>query len=105
MQRLVDEHTDGRDLGVLGEPGVNVVELNLALDGSRRERVDVALGAASRWPEARCASTSVHRPGVGKTYKMLGEGVRRKERGTDVVIGVVETHGRRRPPTRSAISR
>ncbi|HEY4332425.1 MAG TPA: DUF4118 domain-containing protein, partial [Ilumatobacteraceae bacterium] len=33
-------------------------------------------------------------PGVGKTYKMLGEGVRRKERGTDVVVGLVETHGR-----------
>ncbi len=33
-------------------------------------------------------------PGVGKTYRMLGEGVRRKGRGTDVVIGVVETHGR-----------
>jgi two-component system sensor histidine kinase KdpD len=33
-------------------------------------------------------------PGVGKTYKMLGEGLRRKSRGTDVVIGVLETHGR-----------
>jgi two-component system, OmpR family, sensor histidine kinase KdpD len=33
-------------------------------------------------------------PGVGKTYKMLGEAVRRKNRGTDVVVGVVETHGR-----------
>ena len=33
-------------------------------------------------------------PGVGKTYKMLGEGVRRHARGTDVVVGVVETHGR-----------
>ena len=33
-------------------------------------------------------------PGVGKTYRMLGEGVRRRARGTDVVIGFVETHGR-----------
>jgi two-component system, OmpR family, sensor histidine kinase KdpD len=33
-------------------------------------------------------------PGVGKTYKMLGEGVRRDDRGADVVIGLVETHGR-----------
>ena len=33
-------------------------------------------------------------PGVGKTYRMLDEGWRRKERGTDVVIGFVETHGR-----------
>jgi two-component system sensor histidine kinase KdpD len=32
--------------------------------------------------------------GVGKTYAMLNEGRRRKGRGTDVVIGYVETHGR-----------
>jgi len=29
---LIYDHTDGRSLGVLGEPGVNVVLLNLALD-------------------------------------------------------------------------
>ena len=33
-------------------------------------------------------------PGVGKTYAMLGEGHRRAARGTDVVIGLVEDHGR-----------
>lgn len=35
-------------------------------------------------------------PGVGKTYNMLSEALRRHERGEDVVIGVVETHGRAR---------
>jgi two-component system, OmpR family, sensor histidine kinase KdpD len=34
--------------------------------------------------------------GVGKTYAMLSEGRRRKERGADIVIGFVEPHGRRR---------
>jgi two-component system, OmpR family, sensor histidine kinase KdpD len=33
-------------------------------------------------------------PGVGKTYAMLDEGRRRVERGTDLVVGYVETHGR-----------
>jgi two-component system, OmpR family, sensor histidine kinase KdpD len=33
-------------------------------------------------------------PGVGKTYSMLSEGIRRNSRGEEVVIGVVETHGR-----------
>src|SRR5680860_483126 len=44
-----------------------------------RGRLRVYLGAA---------------PGVGKTYAMLGEGHRRAERGTDVVVGFVETHDR-----------
>jgi two-component system sensor histidine kinase KdpD len=46
---------------------------------SRRGRLRVYLGMAA---------------GVGKTYAMLNEGRRRKERGTDVVIGYVETHHR-----------
>jgi two-component system sensor histidine kinase KdpD len=33
-------------------------------------------------------------PGVGKTVAMLGEGHRRSERGTDVVVGICEPHGR-----------
>ncbi|GDY32563.1 DUF4118 domain-containing protein [Gandjariella thermophila] len=49
--------------------------------GTRRRRGElrIYLGAA---------------PGVGKTYAMLGEAHRRAERGTDVVVGFVETHGR-----------
>jgi two-component system, OmpR family, sensor histidine kinase KdpD len=34
-------------------------------------------------------------PGVGKTYNMLSEAIRRKSRGEDVVLGMVETHGRK----------
>ena len=34
-------------------------------------------------------------PGVGKTYSMLSEALRRKSRGEDVVIGIIETHGRK----------
>jgi two-component system, OmpR family, sensor histidine kinase KdpD len=34
-------------------------------------------------------------PGVGKTYSMLSEAIRRASRGEDVVVGVVESHGRK----------
>lgn len=44
-----------------------------------RGRLKVFLGAA---------------PGVGKTYEMLSEGMQRRKAGGDVVVGVVETHGR-----------
>jgi two-component system sensor histidine kinase KdpD len=52
-----------------------------AAEGQKRGRFKIFLGYA---------------PGVGKTFSMLSEAVRRKSRGTDVVIGVVETHGRPR---------
>ncbi len=45
-----------------------------------RGRLKVFLGAA---------------PGVGKTWEMLTDGKQKREAGVDVVIGVVETHGRR----------
>ncbi len=63
------------------------VSAALAMDRDASEVVEAAghfriyLGAAA---------------GVGKTYAMLSEGLRRKGRGTDVVIGFVECHGRRR---------
>jgi two-component system sensor histidine kinase KdpD len=40
-------------------------------------------------------------PGVGKTFAMLDEGHRRAERGTDLVVGYVETHSR--PKTEKAV--
>ena len=49
--------------------------------GQKRGRFKVFLGYA---------------PGVGKTFSMLSEAVRRRSRGEDVVIGYVETHGRAR---------
>lgn len=33
VEELISDHTDGRFLGVLGEPGVNVLQLNIALEG------------------------------------------------------------------------
>ena len=50
-------------------------------NGPKRGELRIYLGAA---------------PGVGKTYAMLGEAHRRLERGTDLVAGVVETHGRQK---------
>jgi len=38
LDRLIDEHTDGPAFGILGDPGVNVLGLNLALDAAHPVR-------------------------------------------------------------------
>ena len=52
-----------------------------AAEGEKRGRFKIFLGYA---------------PGVGKTFSMLSEAIRRRSRGEDVVVGIVETHGRAR---------
>lgn len=54
----------------------------------------VSSGAGKRPATGRLRVYLGAAPGVGKTVAMLGEAKRRFERGTDVVIGVVEDHGR-----------
>jgi two-component system, OmpR family, sensor histidine kinase KdpD len=49
-------------------------------------------------PVSKCGVLKLflgYAPGVGKTYSMLSEAIRRRSRGEDVVIGLVETHGRK----------
>src|SRR5215510_2643420 len=66
-------------------------------DRDQRPSPDALLEAARR-EEGRVGKLRIFvgaAPGVGKTYEMLQQAHARKKDGYDVVIGVVETHGRR----------
>ncbi|WP_292960449.1 sensor histidine kinase [Novosphingobium sp. UBA1939] len=56
---------------------------------------DALLRAATREAKGRLKVFLGAAPGVGKTYEMLSDGAARRDAGVDVVVGVVETHGRR----------
>jgi two-component system sensor histidine kinase KdpD len=68
-------------------------------DPARRSTLGAVNGVDRGQPRRRRGELRIYlgsAPGVGKTYAMLGEARRRRERGTDVVVGYVETHGRHR---------
>ena len=70
------EQTQGRD----NRPSPEALLQAVQREESRLGKLKVFVGAA---------------PGVGKTYEMLQSAQARKRDGYDVVVGVVETHGRR----------
>ena len=61
----------------------------------RRPDPDALLAATARPGRGRLKVFLGMSPGVGKTYEMLRAARRRKADGDDVVVGVVETHGRK----------
>ncbi|MEA3002388.1 MAG: two-component system, OmpR family, sensor histidine kinase KdpD, partial [Sphingomonadales bacterium] len=61
---------------------------------AQRPSPDALLREAAREGRGRLKVFLGAAPGVGKTYEMLGDGLARRKAGIDVVIGVVETHGR-----------
>jgi two-component system sensor histidine kinase KdpD len=68
-------------------------ENNLA-EPDRRPSPDALLKAAAQSGRGRLKIFLGAAPGVGKTYEMLSVAQARKREGLDVVIGIVETHGR-----------
>lgn len=64
-------------------------------EGFRRLTPEEALEIIKKQQRGKLKIFLGYAPGVGKTYAMLNEGNRRLKRGQDVVIGYVETHGRK----------
>jgi two-component system, OmpR family, sensor histidine kinase KdpD len=67
----------------------------MTLDEPRRPDPDALLLEARKAGRGRLKVFLGMAPGVGKTYEMLSQAARRKADGRDVVVGLVETHGRR----------
>jgi two-component system sensor histidine kinase KdpD len=63
-------------------------------DADSRPEPDALLAEASRAGRGKLKIYLGASPGVGKTYAMLEEAKRRQSEGVDVVVAVVETHGR-----------
>src|SRR5580698_7432947 len=67
----------------------------MTLDEPRRPDPDALLAEAKKAGRGRLKVFLGMAPGVGKTYEMLAQAARRKAEGADVVVGLVETHGRK----------
>src|SRR5690349_7648152 len=65
-----------------------------AVPGDARPSPDALLKAAQKEARGKFKIFFGAAPGVGKTYEMLMAAQRRKAEGVDVVVGIVETHGR-----------
>ena len=59
-----------------------------------RPSPDALLKAAEKESRGKLKIFLGAAPGVGKTYEMLSAAHRRRREGVDVVVGIVETHGR-----------
>ena len=77
-----------------GSVPANLVQ-RMADEADRRPSPDALLESAEREERGKLRIFLGAAPGVGKTYEMLLAGRARKAEGLDVVIGVVETHGRK----------
>jgi two-component system sensor histidine kinase KdpD len=67
----------------------------MSQDAPTRPDPDALLAEANRQGRGRLRVYLGMAPGVGKTYEMLTAGKHRQTEGADVVVGVVETHGRK----------
>ncbi|CAG0937983.1 two-component system, OmpR family, sensor histidine kinase KdpD [Gammaproteobacteria bacterium] len=64
------------------------------MGAERSEQADALLGELKRQAAGRLTVFLGAAPGVGKTYAMLARARELQAKGTDVVVGIVETHGR-----------
>src|SRR5579871_2201978 len=67
----------------------------MTADEPRRPDPDALLAEAAKAGRGRLKVFLGMAPGVGKTYEMLSQAARRVAEGGQVLVGVVETHGRR----------
>src|SRR6185312_12180029 len=71
-----------------------MTDADRASDDNKRPSPDALLEAVAREGRGKLKIFLGAAPGVGKTYEMLTAAQARRRDGVDVVVGVVETHGR-----------